>query len=147
MKTFLIALSLVTSVFFNQAQAAPAYENPTVTAAFESRFGGASNAQWTELNGLFKVNFTFDGTVLNAYYNSEGSLIALTRQLSPATLPAALRASLSAEMNGRWISDLFVVETEKGKTWYVTLQSADEKVVLRSVQQRKWKQYQSGVAL
>ncbi|RYY39260.1 MAG: hypothetical protein EOO08_11190 [Chitinophagaceae bacterium] len=147
MKTIIIALSLISSLFFNKLSAAPREENPVVLAAFQTRFAAAQDAEWTELNGLYKVRFTLDGTVSSAYFNNEGILVAMTHQLSPASLPAALRASLRSEMAGRWVTELFVVETEKGRTWYVTLENADEKLVLQSAAGRKWKNYNATLTL
>ena len=147
MKTFLFALSLVSSLFFNKLMAAPSIENPAVAAAFESRFASASDAQWTEVKGLYQVCFTLDGLVSRAYFSPDGYLIAVARSLSPTALPEHLHSQLLNGLEGRWITDLFVVETENGKTYYATLQSANGKVVLQSEQGRKWNRYQATVAL
>lgn len=147
MKTILIALSIFSSLFFNKLAAAPLADNPAVIAAFQSRFGAAQDTEWSEVNSLYKVRFTLDGVVSNAYYNNEGGLVAITRQVSPSNLPAKLQAALRSELAGRWITELFVMETEKGSSWFVTLQNADEKLVLQSEQGRPWTRYQSIVAL
>ncbi|RYY64055.1 MAG: hypothetical protein EOO12_10735 [Chitinophagaceae bacterium] len=147
MKTFIIALSFISSLFFNELHASPVIDNPAVEAAFETRFAAARDAQWSELDGLYRVRFSLDGLVSNAYFNPEGTLVAVTRLVSPAALPQALRSSLQETLGTRWISDLFVVESEKGRIYYATLQSADGKVVLQSVQGRRWARYHASISL
>jgi hypothetical protein len=145
MKTLLIALSLFAGSFFSRANAAETIENPQAIAAFEARFGKATDVQWTEAGALYKVHFTLDGVISNAWYNTEGALVAITRQQSVASLPAALRAGL--DLDGRWVSDLMEVYTERGSTWYITLENADRKVVLQSVNDRKWVRFEQSAKL
>jgi hypothetical protein len=145
MKTLLIALSLFAGSIFSRANAADVTENPQVIAAFEARFGKATEVQWTEAGSLYKVRFTLDGIVSNAWYNTEGALVAITRQQSVDSIPAALRTAL--DLKDRWVSDLMEVYTERGSTWYITLEDADRKVVLQSVGGRKWVRFEQSTKL
>ncbi|GAA4341331.1 hypothetical protein [Flaviaesturariibacter amylovorans] len=147
MKTILLALSLLAGTFFNNARATENEIDPTVTAAFESRFANATEVAWSDAGGLYKVRFTLDGQTANAFYNTDGALVALTRQLAPSELPAALRASLRPSLEKRWITDVFEVKNETGITYYATLENADSKVVLQSVRGRKWMTYNETVRL
>lgn len=147
MKTILFATSLLLSLFFQEVFAAPLPDNPSVEAAFSARFAAAREAQWTQVNGLYRVHFELDGLVSNAYFSPEGSLVALTRQVSPEALPTALRSRLQPSLRQRWISDLFVVETEAGSTYYASLRGADDTVLLQSVAGRCWTHYRATAAL
>jgi hypothetical protein len=147
MKTILLALSLFAGSFFMKVFANNVSENPAVVAAFESRFGLAKDVQWSDAGSMFKVRFTLDGNVANAYYSPEGTLVAITQQLSPDSLPASLKSSLRSEMGQRWITDLFEVRSEKGITWYVTLEDANGTTVMQSTGARKWKRFVAGTAL
>ncbi|RYZ00783.1 MAG: hypothetical protein EOO11_00445 [Chitinophagaceae bacterium] len=147
MKTILLALSLLAGTFFTNARASETPIDPSVSAAFQSRFANATEVAWSEAGALYKVRFVLDGLTANAYYNGDGSLLALTRQLSSSELPAALRNSLRSSLGNRWVTDLFEVKNEKGSTYYVTLENAEGKVVLESVRGRKWVTYKPTVSL
>src|SRR4051812_25857540 len=103
MKTILLTLSLLTGFFFNQSKAAGTNENPA-EITFQHRFGSATDVQWSELNGLYKAQFALDGTIHNAYFDAEGSLVAITRKVSSSELPASLKAALGNAKANRWIS-------------------------------------------
>jgi hypothetical protein len=146
MKTILFALSLFAASIFNQANAAGTFENPQAQASFESQFGKATNVQWTETGAFYQVRFTLDGIVSEAWYNAEGTLVALTRKQSVDSLPASLRAAL--DLKQRWVSDLTEVESESGTTWYITLEDADRKVVLQSsAGGRRWVKFEQSTKL
>ncbi|TCJ13152.1 hypothetical protein EPD60_13880 [Flaviaesturariibacter flavus] len=137
MKTILFALSIFAASICNSARAAETIENPQALAAFTAQFGKATGAQWTETGAFYQVRFTLDGVVSNAWYDAEGSLVALTRKQSVESLPASLRAAL--DLKQRWVSDLTELETESGITWFITLEDADHKVVLESsAGARRW---------
>jgi len=141
MKTFFFIISILTGNFFNQAFAANNDRNPGADD-FRVRFEKATEVQWVSAGELQKVRFTLDGQVSTAYYDAEGHLVALTRQIKANELPAALQSSLRTEMGGRWISDLFVVETGTASHYYVTLENADQKMVLQALNGRKWTRFQ-----
>lgn len=141
MKTILFALSLFAGTFFSTARASETPVDPTVAAAFTSRFARAANTEWAAAGALYKVRFTLDGQTNYAYYTADGTLVAVTRQLASTELPASLQAALRPSLAGSWITDLFVVTTDKGDTYYVTLENADRTLVLQSVRGRKWVNY------
>ncbi|MEI2740668.1 MAG: hypothetical protein V9F01_17980 [Chitinophagaceae bacterium] len=65
-------------------------------------------------------------------YSENGELIGLTRYLSPADLPLALQANLKKNYEGYWVSDLFEASKNDGTNYYITLENADSKTVLKS---------------
>jgi hypothetical protein len=71
-----------------------------------------------------------------------GELIAVTRNLASTQLPKQLQASLKRELQGRWITELFVVSIEGENTYYATLQNADGAMMLKSAGAKKWVVYQ-----
>jgi hypothetical protein len=47
-------------------------------------------------------------------------------------LPISLQTSLKKQCGDLWISDLFEVANDQGTSYYVTLENADTKIVLKS---------------
>ena len=77
-----------------------------------------------------------------AFYNKSGDFMAATQYISSAQLPTGLKKSLKKLMGNRWITDLFEVTHDDESSWYVTLESADQKIVLKS-DGGKWRVYQN----
>ena len=68
-------------------------------------------------------------------------MIALTRYVSPNDLPLSLQGSLKKNFNEYWISDLFEVANNDGTSYYVTVENAESKVVLKATDGKTWDQY------
>jgi hypothetical protein len=132
MKPILILLIILSS--FNQRSFACG-ENDIPCAAMESfnrAFAGADEATWTNGNGFAKVVFTIKGQYITAFYTNEGELIALTRNLLSNQLPLLLQSSLKNNYSCYWITDLFEWSSDDEICYYVTLENAEGKIILKS---------------
>jgi hypothetical protein len=101
------------------------------------------DASWTVNKNFYQVTFTLDGQQMFAYYNKSGEFIAVSQNISSVELPNNLKKSLKKLMSDRWITDLFEITNNDQTSWFVTIESADQKVVLRSDNGGKWKVFQS----
>ena len=135
--TLTIALSLISlSSFAND----DVNVNPAALNAFNSSFKNATEVNWTVSNEYYKANFTLNGQYIAAFYDAEGKMIALTRNISSTQLPIALQANLKKDYEGFWISDLFEMTNEDGTSYYVTLENADTKLIMKSNNQN-WERF------
>ena len=141
MRLFLIAFSMM-ATFVSKADT-PNMDrvSPTVLKSFETSFKAAQEVSWTVTGEMYKAAFTFNGQHVTAFYNNEGSLVALTRNITSNQLPIKLQTELKNKETG-WITDLFEVSGEEGVTYYVTMENADQKVVLKSEGISSWSVYQ-----
>ena len=109
---------------------------------FNSEFIKATDASWTVSKDFDKVTFTLNGEQLEAFYNKSGELMAVTHNISTVQLPASLKKSLKKVMGSSWITDLFEITDLDQTSWYVTLETADSKVVLASHNGGRWTVFQ-----
>jgi hypothetical protein len=110
--------------------------------AFQSEFSTATDVTWTESASFYKAAFVFNGQHVSAFYNLDGELIGTTRNISSLDLPINLQASLKKSYSNYWISDLFEVSNNEGISYYITVENADAKVVLKSASgDSNWKVY------
>jgi hypothetical protein len=142
MKRLFIMLTLAASTIFTSSYAADNTATPLVMQAFQRSFYGAKDISWENVGVLYKATFVLAGQYHSVFFNNDGDLIAKTQNLVSTTLPKGLQASLKKELNGRWITDLFVVSIEGDDTYYVTLENADTSVMLKSAGAKKWMVYQ-----
>jgi len=115
--------------------------NQSIVKSFHKEFINAKNIKWEQKIGYVKVEFTLNDQVLFAYYDNDGKLTAIVRNIVSDQLPISLLTSLKKEYTGYWISELFELAADDQTTYYVTLENADKKIVLRSSGLDEWDVY------
>jgi hypothetical protein len=67
--------------------------------------------------------------------------LGVTRYISSGNLPINLQTSLKKSYDNYWISDLFEVAKYDNTSYYITLENADTKLVLKSNGGSNWSVY------
>jgi hypothetical protein len=142
MKKIMMMLALVLTIGTSFAFTGEEAVNKQALNAFKKEFAGATEAAWTVGSNFYKVTFSLNDQKLFAYYNTQGEFLAVTRNISSLQLPLNLQTSLKRSYNNYWISDLFEVSNNDGTRYYVTLETADTKIILRSADGNDWSVYQ-----
>lgn len=106
--------------------------NQQALRAFKRDFASASNISWEQKENYTKATFSLNGQVLFAYYNSNGDLQAVVRNIVSDQLPINLLSELKKEYSDYWISDLFEIAADGQTTYYITLENSEKKIVLKS---------------
>ena len=112
--------------------------NKKVLNAFSQEFAGAKDVKWTTNETFYKASFVFNGQYVYAFYQLDGELLAMTRNISSLDLPISLQTSLKKGYDGYWISDLFEISNNEGTKYYITMENADSKLVLKSTNAGDW---------
>ncbi len=144
MKSLLIALTIVASFVTKTSFAGEEKIEPRVLKSFERTFENAKEVNWSETALLYKVRFEFSGQYVTAFYEKDGPLVALTRNITVTQLPVKLQVSLKTDYENYWITDLFEVSNDNGTEYYMTVENADTKVVLKASNNINWSVYQKG---
>jgi hypothetical protein len=113
-----------------------------VLDAFNNEFASAKEVTWTASPNYYKAAFVFNDQHVFAFYSTEGELLGMTRYISSLNLPITLQAGLKKGYSNYWISDLFEVSNSEGTSYYITLENADAKIVLKATGSESWKAYQ-----
>ena len=109
-----------------------------VINSFKKEFVEAQNVQWESNKDFAKATFSIHGQVMFAYYNGEGNLVAVTRNLVASQLPITLLSEIKKNYGEYWISDLFEMSSNDETTYYITLENGDQKLVMKSDDSRSW---------
>ncbi len=112
-----------------------------VTLAFSKDFSNAREVKWEKVQNLVKVTFMMNNQTMFAYYSAGGELLGLARNISPDSLPINQLTSLRKHYSDYWVSDLFELNADGESTYYITLENADSKMMLKSVNAGNWEQY------
>jgi hypothetical protein len=138
MKQFIFSLVFAISGIFNTANANDSFATPQAVAAFEKQFTKAQEAIWEDFGTVYKVSFWENGRFVSAFYDASGEMVSVNRNVSMTELPAALKTSTTKKLREAWMSDLVQVTSREEKAYYATFETADSKVIMKSVNNRKW---------
>ncbi|HSZ85455.1 MAG TPA: hypothetical protein VK787_05455 [Puia sp.] len=114
----------------------------SVESSFARDFRTALNVQWQQKKNFSKATFSLNDQVMFAYYNPAGRLLAVSKNIPSESLPIKLQAELKNTYSNYWISDLFENASHDATSYYVTLENADQKLILQSSNSNDWSIYQ-----
>jgi hypothetical protein len=140
MKKILLVLGLVATMGVCRAYPSERVSQK-VLASFKTEFTTAQNVQWETGSNYFRAAFTMNEQQIFAFYNVEGDLLSVARYISSIQLPINLFSNLKNDYSKYWISDLFEVSNSEGLHYYVTLETADSKMVMHSSNGGSWSTY------
>ncbi len=112
--------------------------SPKVLNAFNTEFTTAQEVEWTVSSDYYRADFDMNGQKVSAFYNEDGDLMGITRNISSTQLPVSLQNSLKKNYSNYWISNLFEVAKNNGTSYYVTMEDGDKKIVLNSTAGSDW---------
>lgn len=130
--TLTIALSFISFSSFANNTNNSEEVSPSAIKSFNSAFKNVTEVYWTINENYYKVNFAMNGQYVSAFYDADGKMIALTRNISSLQLPIALQAELKKGYDAYWISNVVETATEDGTSYYITLETADTQLTLKS---------------
>lgn len=142
MKKFLLTLMIGLLASFNVLLASGEEGvSQKAIASFNKDFSQAKEVSWEVTKEFYKATFQLDSQVLFAFYSEKGELLAVSRNIKSSQLPIQLSADLKNQYSKFWISDLFELASGNSTAYYVTIENADQKLVLRSTSTNGWETY------
>ena len=132
-KKIVLAAALLLTVGVTSSFATPADGGKdAVTISFRKDFKKAEVIQKEVGKTFTKITFKLNNMVMFAFYNEDGQLLAITRNIQSNQLPLQLLMGLKQNYANYWICDLFEYSGDGSTNYYVTLENADGRVILRS---------------
>jgi hypothetical protein len=101
-----------------------------VRRSFEKDFAGVQNATWDKKDGVYIVTFEVNQQKNEAAYTSEGELVASSKVIARAELPATVLRSVEQKFAGYSFSPTATEITYEGDTNYY-LNVANDKHTLK----------------
>ena len=141
MKKMILMLAVALSSVFAFAGEENANIDSQVLSAFKNEFASAQDVSWAASKDYYKASFVYNSQHVSAFYGLDGDLLGLSRNITSLELPVKLQTTLKKNYAGYWISDLFELSNNDGTDYYVTLENADQQVILKSTGSNNWKVY------
>lgn len=139
MKKFLLSAAFALSLVINSLLAAGVPDvNAKALTAFNNQFTNATDVEWSAGNDFYKATFLYNSNYVTAYYNIEGDFVATIRNITSVNLPLMLQTKLKNNYSDYWISDLYELSKNEGTSYYISLENADQKIILKSSGDIEW---------
>ena len=131
-RTFAIfALLLTLSTSYSFAKPVDSV-NGEINISFKKSFRNAQLLNTETHQAFTKLTYKMNDVIMFAFYSNSGELMAVTRNITSSQLPMSLLMSLKSDYSAYWITELFELSGDGLNNYYVSLENADSKVVLRS---------------
>lgn len=141
-KKIALAIALLLTVGISSTYANPnGGGNDAIQASFKKDFKQAELLGTEPGRNFTKLTFKMNDMVLFAFYNENGDLLAVVRNIRSSQLPISLMMDLKRNYSDFWISDLFELTGEGSTNYYITLENADTKITLKSSGTDSWEVY------
>ncbi len=114
-----------------------------VESAFNNNFNLAKNAKWQKMDNYYEVIFNQMGRTMFAFYSEDADFMGLANYILSDKLPVALKSDLKTKYGNYWISDLFTYSINEKPGYVVTIENADQKIMLKSVNGKTWHLYRN----
>ena len=145
MKKSFVLLAASFILIFSATYASP--DNSKVPAAvsytFSRDFSYASNVNWEMIAGYYKVSFSEHGKTLFAFYTREAEFMGIATPVVSDNLPVPLRAKIKANYGDYWITDLFMYNVNGEPVYFIALENADQKIMLKAEGKNSWAFYKN----
>ena len=110
----------------------------TVASAFSYDFSYATEVYWEDWGNYYKATFRQNDHTVFVFYSENAELMGIARNVLSDKLPPLLQADLKNKYADFWITGLakYVIEDKTG--FLVTIENADEIIVLKTNDNQHW---------
>ena len=102
-------------------------QDAKVKENFHKEFPRASNEQWAEENGYFKVSFVLNDVRVIAYFDHEGQMQGYVSAVFLEQLPIAVRTAIEKRFAGAVVVEIFEITNAENTRYKFLLEHNGDK--------------------
>lgn len=129
MRTFIYCLLISISISVTAAPGGPEFK---WTKNFMKAFPGASVKSYETTGELTRINFSWNGDSLEAFFDGKGVLLATTQLIDPRTLPISIQIKFREKYE-----DYFIIQAmefyhvENGLSYLLIVKKEEKAMILK----------------
>jgi hypothetical protein len=125
----IVALMIATTTFASEN---PAQKSQQMQLDFNKHFAAATSVSWLSSSNLTTANFLMNGQYLSVHYSPDAKMLGISRNVVSSDLPLSLQRDLGSYLSKYWITEAFEYATNGTDDYYVVLENADVKLILKN---------------
>lgn len=133
-KYFVLAVLFVSVCSYSVKAAGGEKVTPVITEAFQKEFTGASHVKWELLkdNSIYQARFIYNNERLNAFFDEEGTLLAVGRYIAEANLPLMVSKTIAKKYAGYEVKEIIEYIQGNETSYLVSLENEKNKLVVNA---------------
>lgn len=145
MKKILVMLmiSFIVTISATYAKSDDSKVPESVTTQFYSDFSHVRQVKWERIGFYYKASFSQHGTTTFAFYTEDADFMGMANYLLSNRLPGSLQSALKMNYGDYWITDLFKFSNNDKSGYVISLENADQQILLKSDENQNWYVYKT----
>lgn len=131
MKKLFIATLFAASLFSSAFAADANKVNRRTINTFQYEFKGATNVEWDVKSNFSKASFTVGGENVQAFFDTEGTLIGTSRSLTVDKLPTDVKRAFAKKYSNYEITESIKFDDVDNTSYYISANNENEVVILK----------------
>ncbi|HEX3768096.1 MAG TPA: hypothetical protein VHT72_06945 [Puia sp.] len=113
----------------------------TVATTFSDNFSQATEVRWEGWGNYYKATFRQNDLIMFVFISDNAELMGIAKNVLSDKLPVFMQTDLKNKYPDFWITELakYVIADKTG--FLVTVENADEKIVLKAMNNQHWQVY------
>jgi len=103
-------------------------------ASLQKSFAGAKLLKWSEMrsSNLLYASVLYNNERMNAYFDTDGNLVATGRFIKPEALPLVVSKAMTEKYHDASITEVVEYIEKEGTSYLVTAESANRSMVIHA---------------
>ncbi len=123
----LLSLSLVTTAFATGESKISYF----ILNSFNRDFKEATNVTWTSKTGLAEASFILNNRKTDVFYNSNGSLFAISKTIELDELPVSAKRAFAKRYEGYTVKEAIEYDGTEDQSYYISAENEKENVIIK----------------
>jgi hypothetical protein len=137
-RIFILFASIILTVTATYANSHLSHIPETVISEFRHDFSYSKNVNWEMIGNYYKASFNEHGMTFYAFYTEDADLMGIATSLPADRLPATLLSKIKVKYSSYWISDLYSLNINNTPGYFITVENADQKIMLKTDGNTSW---------
>jgi hypothetical protein len=102
-----------------------------IMTSFQTNFINAKDVSWTTKSDYSKASFTLNNRRMEAFYNTEGEMIASSENIALEELPVNAKRTFAKEFTGYEVKEAIHFQGNEDDAYYISAENEKESIIIR----------------
>jgi hypothetical protein len=102
-----------------------------IMTSFQNNFNNATDVSWTTKSDYSKASFTLNNRRMEAFYNTQGEMIASSENIKLEELPVNAKRTFAKEYGSYEVKEAIHFQSNEEDAYFISAQSEKESVIIK----------------
>lgn len=131
MKNLILSALLTVAVVFSAFATGESKISYFVLNSFKNDFKDVSEVTWTLKTGLAQAKFIYKNRQMNVFYNSDGTLFAISQSIELDELPVNAKRAFARRYEGYTVKEAIQYDGSEERNYYLFAENENDTVIIK----------------